>query len=786
MNNIYTWVAAYKKIANKLAEYEFKRSELIGILKFLGIDKLTDRDKDHTSIDLEDIDPFTFLSYLNKYGDDRRITIVNALSAYWCLEENILDVCGLPTSNPRRVWLFPYKFERSLDEIDHLWKFYHSVMNDTVSNEELRHIKTIKSVGWSKISEGMFYLKPDTYLPLNGVVTPYLTSLGIQVNNQSIEGIKFTGQQVKEIILKPFFQISYEGWLYIEQTKKQPKYWRIGIKDGDNGVNFLSDMLSHNVVCIGWGNLGDLRKIEPLNKTTIQKLLVEQIYGLTKKQVAGRKAGEIIDFVRSITYNDYVVAMDGQQVKAVGRMLHNEYFFMPDQGFPHARVVEWLKIDITGVSISEGLRTTVFPIKNSKNISEINRLLDMSTKPIIDTASDSNYDHINPLNQILYGPPGTGKTYNSIDKAVQIATGSSASHEENKLAFDRLRDEGQIEFVTFHQGYSYEDFMVGIRPNIDTEHLTFRPYKGIFYRMVERAKENYLASTNKRSMLRSFDDVFEEFIAPLEKQQPVEVEMVSGVKFSITDVENGTIRFKKSNGSNTHTLSVETLKGIVDGKRDFHSGLGSYYKPLVAYLIGKKRTEDPTAELKKFVIIIDEINRANISKVFGELITLLEDDKRLGAENSLAVTLPNGELNFCIPPNLYIVGTMNTADKSISLIDVALRRRFDFQAYYPDYSILHESYSDRIEILQKINEAIFNRKKTADYLIGQGYFMKPESIERILKNKIIPLLMEYFSGRIDEVESVLSEASIDGKYDLVNYSWHVGLKDAVSYESGND
>jgi len=369
---------------------------------------------------------------------------------------------------------------------------------------------------------------------------------------------------------------------------------------------------------------------------------------------------------------------------------------------------------------------------------------------------------------------------------VQIATGSSASHEENKLAFDRLRDEGQIEFVTFHQGYSYEDFMVGIRPNIDTEHLTFRPYKGIFYRMVERAKENYLASTNKRSMLRSFDDVFEEFIAPLEKQQPVEVEMVSGVKFSITDVENGTIRFKKSNGSNTHTLSVETLKGIVDGKRDFHSGLGSYYKPLVAYLIGKKRTEDPTAELKKFVIIIDEINRANISKVFGELITLLEDDKRLGAENSLAVTLPNGELNFCIPPNLYIVGTMNTADKSISLIDVALRRRFDFQAYYPDYSILHESYSDRIEILQKINEAIFNRKKTADYLIGQGYFMKPESIERILKNKIIPLLMEYFSGRIDEVESVLSEASIDGKYDLVNYSWHVGLKDAVSYESGND
>jgi 5-methylcytosine-specific restriction protein B len=324
--------------------------------------------------------------------------------------------------------------------------------------------------------------------------------------------------------------------------------------------------------------------------------------------------------------------------------------------------------------------------------------------------------------------------------------------------------------VTFHQGYSYEDFMVGIKPNTDTEQLTFKPHKGIFYRLVERAKANYIAHKDQKQELMSFDTVFEELIVPLEDGQTIEIPMKGGNAFTITDVDNGTIRFKKPNGSDRHTLSVDTLKAIVEGKREFNSGLGVYYKPLVQLIHDRQQPVAAPTPLKNFIIIIDEINRANISKVFGELITLLEDDKRMGAENALSLTLPNGETDFSIPPNVHIIGTMNTADKSIALVDIALRRRFEFEGYYPDYNALAVP---SLTILEKINAAIYTRKKTADFLIGHGYFMKGEPLDTILIKKVIPLLMEYFSGRTEEVKEILKAADVNAEYSTLNYRWHI-------------
>ncbi len=782
MKYIYTWVAAYQKIAVKLKEYQSDHIGLVKVLEKIGVDLLNDKDSGGNIIPLDDIDPFTFLSYLNKYGDDKRIKLLNNLSAHWSLGETIYDVSGIPTSNAQKVWLFPYKADRGSDEIKRLWDFYFSVMDDTITEEQLTDIKSIENVGWTKISEGMFNLKPEIYLPLNSVVIPYLTSLGVKVNYQSLAGIKQTCGDVRLITDKPFYQVSYEGWLYIAEEKKKPRYWRLGTKAGDNGGNILQEMLDNDIASIGWDNLGNFNSIIPFNKTSLTKRLsIENYEG--NNSTASRKANEILNFINTVKLNDYIVAMDGAQVKAIAKVLHNEYIYLSNLNFPNARIVDWIKTNISGVAFDEGLRTTLTEITDPTNINSINTLITGKIMPPIIDTPDTDSDETYPLNQILYGPPGTGKTYNSIDKAVKIAAGNSSSHTENKKVFDQLRKEGQIEFVTFHQGYSYEDFMVGIKPNTDTEKLTFKPYKGVFYRLVDTAKENYLASKDQRSMSKTFDDVFEELVAPLEELKEVKIKMASGVHFEITDVGNGTIRFKKPNGSEAHTLSVETLRAIVDGKRDFHSGLGSYYKPLVKLLKENQRTQEPKAILKKYVLIIDEINRANISKVFGELITLLEDDKRIDAENSLSVTLPNGELNFSIPPNLYIVGTMNTADKSISLIDVALRRRFEFLGYYPDPNILKGQYDDHVELLQKLNEAIFTRKKTADYLIGHGYFMKPETTEQIILNKIIPLLMEYFSGRVDEVSDILKQAGKQVQYNTSIFKWEFDTSSATVNES---
>lgn len=170
--------------------------------------------------------------------------------------------------------------------------------------------------------------------------------------------------------------------------------------------------------------------------------------------------------------------------------------------------------------------------------------------------------------------------------------------------------------------------------------------------------------------------------------------------------------------------------------------------------IADKALGDPD---KNYVIIIDEINRANISKVFGELITLIEDDKRWGEINQTSATLQSGDL-FTVPNNLYIVGTMNSADKSISLIDAALRRRFEFIEQKPDSSLVVDPTLR--DILEKINAALANQLDSADLLIGHSYFMGKTTADlpKILNNSIIPLLYEYFYDNKKKVASVLGDA----------------------------
>lgn len=437
------------------------------------------------------------------------------------------------------------------------------------------------------------------------------------------------------------------------------------------------------------------------------------------------------------------------------------------------------------------------------NLSPIKEIENNETVIKTEVATSSNV-YILPLNQILFGPPGTGKTFNSIDKAVYIASPNrySREHTDNKKIFDELRKQGQIEFVTFHQNYSYEDFMVGIRPNVSetTSELSFKNHYGIFYEIAKIARENYENSFKDEQTISRENWVAEKFE---EFKEFVETEIEKNGKYalknrvSIYSVEDEAFIYtgEKPNGElwnnqrigmhynalvNIYLANVESRKDIksLDNVPSLEKQHATYSFELVEKFrefLDKKdyKFQSTTVKkepLKNFVLIIDEINRANISKVFGELITLLEDDKRLGKPNELKITLPNGEKEFGIPPNLYLIGTMNTADKSIALIDIALRRRFDFLGYYPNYNNLKP---EARTLLQKINEEIYKLKNSADYLIGHAYFMKDETIETTIRNKVIPLLMEYFSGKTKIVSNIFNETTWKAEYDTTKFDWTI-------------
>jgi len=453
--------------------------------------------------------------------------------------------------------------------------------------------------------------------------------------------------------------------------------------------------------------------------------------------------------------------------------------------------------EIISASQIELNRTQVSGFRKYNNLNFENSIFDIKyrdklfkkafgqTKGISETISTLNNLKMFSKNIILYGPPGTGKTYNSIDIAIEIVLGKSlGSHSKNKDEFDRLRKEGQIEFVTFHQNYTYEDFIIGITPDITAGTLRFDKKEGIFKQLADRAKQNWLSSTDKKEKRIDFDYVFNSFFSKLIEEEINEVEIPmrsKRYKFKITaiDIEDGRIKFKKQSGGTGHDLLIKNVKGIYEGKLEYgEQGLGVYYNPLNEKLKKYAETIQPETDkvkLKNYVLVIDEINRANISKVFGELITLLEDDKRLGEANELKITLPNGEKDFGVPPNLYIIGTMNTADKSIALVDIALRRRFEFIGYYPQYERDdNEGYNEEaINLLRSINSSIFEKKKSADYLIGHAYFMKRQPIETVLENKVIPLLMEYFSGKVDIVSSIFDGSGWKVVYESKVYSWNI-------------
>lgn len=416
-----------------------------------------------------------------------------------------------------------------------------------------------------------------------------------------------------------------------------------------------------------------------------------------------------------------------------------------------------------------------------------NNLLVQNDNMVNDTTPKYDLTTTQPLNQILFGPPGTGKTYTTITKALNILglleEKESYTKEEYENAQKVFQNElgKRIEFVTMHQSFSYEDFVQGLKPlkSKEVNGISFDYKNGVFKNICERADilrlENNFDETKGRV---DFEVVYNySFKSLFEDNETITINR-GKTKFVIYEFSDKTLWFETSNGT-THpryTLAKKTLKKIYDSKVNtiIKSGNKGYFDAALDFLLDNEKKiienskNQTLSQNSNFVIILDEINRANISRVFGELIALIEEDKRDG---NLTVTLPSGD-RFTVPSNLYIIGTMNTADKSIALVDIALRRRFKFIPLYPDLkrlkSVLNENKFDSKEIETRVNlltnlNKIIRAKKSVDFEIGHSYFMGKDKLIDILNDQTLPLLNEYFMYNLTMVKDIIEKQQKDNE-----------------------
>ncbi len=544
-------------------------------------------------------------------------------------------------------------FGKPNHELNYYRQQFINLLNDNISLQE--RIKNFKLAyfGNNSLGELLGYLFPNEYAIFNQRSGAALEILNIPMEIQRGEDfsekfINFNNaltplrQAYAEVVTAQTdlpLNLEIDQFLsWVEEThklfsKQEPSFWSVGSVWGEKGDQ-RERFINNSIWECGYSLEGENRYEKRLNLVSPGDIFV-----LKSSATTGANHKTPITIIKNIGIVQGPI----------------------NKGAFH---IQWLNIPSLPHTLEgKGLRETIAPIKDS---AVLNLLKNLLTEKPIQKISLKKLSRKIPLNQILYGPPGTGKTYHTITKAVEIIDGQiNPDYAEAKKRFDELKAKGQIKFITFHQNYSYEDFMVGIRPDLQNGQISYKLYEGPFKQIADRAKND---STNN------------------------------------------------------------------------------------------------------YVMIIDEINRGNISKIFGELITLIETDKRAGNKHALSAPLLYQNEEFSVPNNLYIIGTMNTADKSIALVDIALRRRFVFEEMMPNAALLNKVEGfDLPNWFTKLNQKI-TAELDRDHQIGHSYFIGVETIadlQRAFYQCILPLLKEYFYGNPEKLQEIIpgftSEEKLEGE-----------------------
>lgn len=563
-------------------------------------------------------------------------------------------------------------------------------------------------------------------------------------------------------------------WLDVDEEKDlntiEPsrKYWLYA--PGEN-AEMWDEFYEHGIMSLGWNQLEDLNLYN--SKEEITKKLKEFDSSNGSKR---NDAKANFDFLKVMNIGDVVFVKKGiSKILGYGIVTSDYYFDKSKEEYQHLRNVDWKlkgEWDANHKLVPKTLTNiTQFPTELSGYNFYHERLF-----ATMNGLKINNVNINQPVNQILYGPPGTGKTFKLKDEYFPKYTSQESSltaeqHFKNvvsecswwQVLAVALTQLGRVK-VTELANHKWV-LQKALLSNSNTIRAT------IWGQLQSHTVDN-CEFVNVKSKQQPFifnkthDSYWEIMEEELKEKAPEIYELIDNVENFNPSADKKFDRFVFTTFHQSYSYEdfIEGIKPVLTNEES--DGAVAYQiEDGIFKQICKKAELDPE---NQYAIFIDEINRGNVSAIFGELITLIEQDKRKGAVNEMSVTLPYSKKSFSVPKNLDIIGTMNTADRSVEALDTALRRRFSFVEMLPNPQLLKEKEIEGINqkvLLETINERI-EVLVDRDHTIGHAFFINDTTIEELrnsFANKIIPLLQEYFYGDYSKMEMVIGSAFFDKK-----------------------
>jgi len=524
--------------------------------------------------------------------------------------------------------------------------------------------------------------------------------------------------------------------------------------------------------------------------------------------------GQADAFKDALKQGDYVyITVGSKELIGIARLVNDDWEYVPNDivdsdGWIY-REVEILQPAVRKKPKDLTNKKAFYPSANStfseikhEHLMEVNDLL---FKPYFNSefktkeATHHNSDIMtNELNQILFGPPGTGKTFNTINTSLEICGDNidNLNRKEIKGLYQQRVEEGRIFFTTFHQSMTYEDFVEGIKPKMngdDETEVSYEIEEGIFKSICKKAEKESSISSNSDN----FDEEWEKLI-DLVKTKLLENKLVKIGSWEYGLSSKDSLKYSSLNTPSKYNFTI-TKQNVYDAYRNKKARPSGAFQKDMEDVVDFMKSQfnlnnyQENSIINKttnqaFVLIIDEINRGNVSQIFGELITLIEDDKRLGNPEAIQVQLPYSKDWFGVPPNVHIIGTMNTADRSVEALDTALRRRFSFTEMPPKSELIKTEGKtengivngiDLSALLETINKRI-EKLLDKDHMIGHSYFLSVKDLKDLksaFQNKIVPLMQEYFFGDYGKIGLVIGSNFFDIKENQVDEDFFAPFED---------